>query len=137
MLAPFTPRAAWAAAAAVLLTACATAPPRRVSSSATERLCIDRRDINMIRALDESHAFVKVRAGWFYMLTVDRKTCAGLALARTIAIVEATTRVCGDGQSLLAFSEPTIGPMRCRIEAIDAVADMNAARDLIESRREQ
>ena len=76
---------------------------------------------------------MKVRAGHFYLLSVD-KACAGLKLARAIAIVEATTRVCGDGFSFLSFEDPVGGPMRCRLERIDPVADQNAAEDLIRSR---
>ena len=121
-------------AVSVVLGGCASAPPQRNSSN-PERLCIDRRDINTIRALDEHHVFVKVSAGRFFLLAVER-SCAGLRLARSIAIVEATSRVCGDGHSMISFADPTVGVMRCRIEAIDSVADQNAAMDLIESRRE-
>lgn len=121
-------------AVSVVLGGCASAPARRDSSN-PERLCIDRRDINTIRALDDHHVFVKVSAGRFFMLTVE-DTCAGLRLARSIAIVEATSRVCGDGHSLISFAEPIAGAMRCRIETIDSVADQNAAMDLIDSRRE-
>ena len=122
-------------AVAVLAGGCASAPAQRQSSSA-DRLCIDRRDINTSRALDDHHVFVKVSAERFFMLTVD-KTCAGLGLARSIAIVEATSRVCGDGSTLISFAEPTIGTLRCRVTALDAVADRNAAMDLIEARRER
>jgi hypothetical protein len=117
--------------AALAAGACASAPARRASEG--ERVCIDRRDINTIRALDDRHAFVKVRAGHFHLLTVD-KTCRGMSLARSIGIMEATTRVCGDGFSFLAFEEPTVGSMSCRIERIEPVADQNAAEELIRSR---
>ena len=123
------------AAVSVFVGGCATAPAQRDSSS-PDRPCIDRRDINTIRALDDQHVLVKVSADRFFMLTVDR-TCAGLGLARSIAIVEATSRVCGDGNSLISFAEPTIGTMRCRVTALDAVADRNAAMDLIDARRER
>ena len=116
---------------AALVAACASAPARRATEG--EKVCIDPRDINSIRALDDRHAFVKVRAGHFHLLTVD-ETCRGMALARSIGIVEATTRVCGDGFSFLAFEEPTVGSMRCRIERIEPVADRNAAEELIRSR---
>jgi len=128
-----SPRASFAAGpmvAAFVAAACASAPARRATE---EKVCIDRRDINSIRALDDRHALVKVRAGHFHLLTVD-KTCRGMALARSIGIMEATTRVCGDGFSLLAFEEPTVGSMRCRIERIEPVADQSAAEELIRSR---
>ena len=117
--------------AALVAFGCASVPPRKTTEG--EKVCIDRRDINSIRALDDDHAFVKVRAGNFYLLTVD-KTCAGMKLARAIAIVEDTTRFCGDGFSFLAFEDPTVGAMRCRVERIEPVADQNAAEELIRSR---
>lgn len=119
------------ASAAIVLGGCASTPAKRASR--TDRVCINRAEINMIRALDDGHAFVKVSAGSFYMFTLDKR-CTGLALARTITIADATTRVCGDGDSLLSFDYPAVGAMRCRIEKIDSVPDMNAALELIESR---
>jgi hypothetical protein len=123
------------AALALALAGCASAPPSRSGSNPAnpERLCIDRRDINVIRALDDRHALVKVGADKYFLLTVDR-ACNGMSLARSIGIVEATSRICGDGTSLLSFAEPTVGMMRCSIEMLDAVADRNAAVDLIRSR---
>jgi len=119
------------AVAAVTIGGCASLPAAKGSTA--ESVCVNKRDINSISALDDQHAFVKVSAGRFYLVTVD-KACRGLAVARAIAIVDATARVCGDGLTLLSFENPTVGPMRCRIEGIDSVADKNAARDLIESR---
>jgi hypothetical protein len=119
------------AVAAVVLGGCASLPAEKGSKA--ERVCMNRREINSISALDDQHAFVKVSASRYYLFTVDNR-CTGLRLARTIAIVDATTRVCGDGLTLLSFDYPAVGPMRCRIEGIDSVPDMNAARELIESR---
>jgi hypothetical protein len=98
-----------------------------------ERVCVNRREINTIRALDDQHAFVKLSAGRHYMFTLD-KSCREFHLARKIAISEGSGRVCPDGLTLLSFELPAVGPMRCRVEAIDAVADQDAARQLIESR---
>lgn len=100
-----------------------------------ERVCFNKREVNSIRALDEGHVFAKLSAERFYMLTVD-KACRGLELARQIALDATRSRICGDATTLLTFEEPTVGLMRCRIERIDAVKDMAAARDLIDTRRE-
>ena len=99
-----------------------------------ERVCVNRREINTIRALDDGHLFVKLSASRFYLFTVD-KVCQGLKQARTIAIEASRTRVCGDGLSLISFEFPAVGPTRCRIEKIDRVADQEAAQELIEARR--
>ena len=97
------------------------------------RLCVNRREINTIRALDDRHAFVKLSAGRHYLFTLD-KTCRDFRLARKVAISNGAGRVCADGLTLLSFEVSTVGPMRCRIEGIDPVADEAAARELIEER---
>jgi hypothetical protein len=107
--------------------------PAAEEGSKAKRVCINRREINTIRALDDQHALVKLGASRHYLLTMDNG-CRGLRLARQIAIADAITRVCGDGLTLLSFDYPAVGPMRCRIEGIDSVPDKNAAWELIESR---
>ena len=98
-----------------------------------ERLCLNRREINVIRALDDRHAFAKLSAGRHYLFTLD-KTCRDFRLARKVAISNGARRVCADGLTLLSFELPGVVPTRCRIEGIDPVADEAAARELIEER---
>jgi hypothetical protein len=104
--------------------------------SEPEKVCIRKAEINVVRALDDEHVGVKLGASRFYLLTVARP-CNGLNEARAIAFEGTATRVCDDGSSLLSFEYPTVGPMRCRVERIEPVADMNAARALIESRAKE
>jgi hypothetical protein len=119
------------ACAAVVLGGGASAPAKRASES--EKVCINRREINAISALDDRHAFVKVSASQFYLATLD-KSCREFGVARTIVIERSRVRVCGDGNTLLSFEVPTVGAMRCRIEQLESVANKAEARDLIESR---
>jgi hypothetical protein len=98
-----------------------------------DRVCVNRREINTIRALDDKHAFVKLSAGRHYLFTLE-KSCQEFRLARKIAISDGTGRVCADGLTLLSFELPAVAPMRCRIEGIDAVPDQNAAQELIGAR---
>jgi hypothetical protein len=92
--------------------------------------CINTREINVMSPLDDKHVFVKAGASRHYLFAMDAK-CPGLALARRIAVWERATRVCGDGFSLLAFEEPAVGSVRCRIQSITAVEDKGAALALI------
>ena len=101
--------------------------------SKTKKVCINRREISSIRGLDDQHAFVKLGSSRHYLLTVDN-ACRGLKLARTITLSEGSSRICGDGLTLLSFEYPMVGPMRCRVDLIDSVPDMDAALELIESR---
>jgi hypothetical protein len=125
-----TPLVGLAAAAAVLV---GSAGLGAGDDPKAKRLCVNRREINTIRALDDQHALVKLSASRHYLFTLD-KSCRELRLARKIAISDGTGRVCGDGLTLLSFEQPAVGPTRCRIEGIDAVPDESAARELIQSR---
>jgi hypothetical protein len=99
-----------------------------------KRVCIDKRDISAISSLDDRHAFVKLRASHFYLLTLD-KACSRFKLARQITISDAW-RVCNDGLTLLSFQYPAEGTIRCRIEGLDSVVDKEMALALIKSRAE-
>lgn len=120
-----------ALACAVVLSGDAGTKPR----STADTVCIKRREINAISALDARHALVRLGAGRYALLSVD-KACRELRWARKIGLDGRAARVCGDGISLLSFEEPGAGPTRCRIEKIDSVADRSEALDLIESRAE-
>ncbi len=121
------------ALAVAVLAGCAAGKPYPRASD-PDKVCVDRRSINAISALDERHAFVKASAADFYLLTMD-ESCREFELARRIEIAETGARVCGDGATLLSFETPTVGPMRCRIEALEPVASKAEALDRIESRR--
>jgi Family of unknown function (DUF6491) len=108
--------------------------PGTADDPKAERVCVNRREVNTIRALDDQHALVKLSAGRHYMFTVD-KGCQDLHLARKVAISDGTGRVCADGMTLLSFELPGTGPMRCRIDGIDPVESEDAARELIRSRQ--
>ena len=100
-----------------------------------ERVCVKRREINAITALDDRHAMARLSAGRLYLFTLD-EACRGLRPARRVSLERPASRICGDGMSLLSFEEPGVGPTRCRIEKIDAVASKDEALELIDSRVE-
>lgn len=105
---------------------------RAAEPSKTKKDCVNKREINVMRPLDDKHVFVKVGANHNYLFTTEDR-CHGLHLARTLSIWEGSTRVCADGSSLLAFSDPTVGDMRCRIAKIESVKDLAAAMEMIEA----
>ena len=120
------------AAAAVLLGSCASRPALR--QAAQDDTCLRVREINAIRPLDDRHAFVRLGASRFYLLTLE-PSCRDLERARAIAVEGSVTRVCGDGTALLGFETLSAGRMRCRVEAIERVPDEEAARERIDSGR--
>jgi hypothetical protein len=113
---------------AVVLAGCASVPATERSKA--KRGCITTREINAMRSLDDRHVFVKLSADRNYLLTMEGQ-CPGLRLARKLAIWESTARVCEGGVSLLAFEDPAVGEMRCRIAKIDSVRDRTEALERI------
>ena len=93
------------------------------------RDCFNTREINVMRSLDDKHVFVKAGTSRNYLLTMD--ACPGLGAARKLQVFEATSRVCGDGTSLLSFEVPATGAMRCRVAKVDSVKDRAEAEDRI------
>jgi len=120
-------------ALAALVLAAGTGAPAEQESKADKTSCINKREINVIRALGDEHVFVKLSASRCYLLTVG-KPCLDLHSARAIAIEGTRTRVCDGGSDLIVFEYPSLGPTHCRIEKIESVADLNAARELVDSR---
>jgi len=119
------------AGAAIILGGCASAPATKESSQGGN--CINTRQINAIRPLDDEHLYVRVSASQHQLFTVDQP-CNGLRLARRITIADAATRVCGDGTTLISFDYPAAGAVRCRIRRLDPVADRAEAMELVEAR---
>lgn len=119
------------AAGALVLASCASTPAKGGSSQGRE--CINTREINSITPLDDQHLFVRVSASRHQLFTVD-PPCNGLRLARAISIADAARRVCSDGTTLIAFRDPTVGNVRCRIRRLDPVASKAEALELIEAR---
>jgi hypothetical protein len=92
------------------------------------RDCINRREINTLRALDDKHVYVKASASRHYLITMEDR-CQGLAEARRLEVFEASARVCAGGTSLLAFEHPAAGPMRCRVSTIETVKSLADAEE--------
>ena len=115
---------------AVVLAGCASATAAEAPKTKTD--CVIKREINVMRPLDDKHVFVKASADRNYLFTMGAQ-CPGLSRARRLAISDSSTRVCEGGVSMLTFEEPGVSPMRCRIETITPVRDRNAALDLVAS----
>jgi hypothetical protein len=109
------------------------ASPATAETPKAKKDCVVKREINVIRALDDKHVYVKVAADDHYLFTLDTQ-CPGLSSARTVALSgDSPTRVCEGGVSMITFELPGTAPMRCRIEAITRVKSKEAAEELIAS----
>jgi hypothetical protein len=117
---------ALAVVAVVLEGAFAGVPPAFAAKARKD--CINRREINIMRPLDDKHVYVKASASRHYLITMEDR-CQGLAEARRLEVFEASSRLCGAGTSLLAFEHATAGPMRCRVRAIEPVKSLADAEE--------
>jgi len=90
--------------------------------------CIYQREISTLRALDDKHVYIRASASRHYLVTMEAR-CQGLGDARKVEVFEPTSRVCGEGTSLLSFVDPAAGPMRCRIATIEQVKSLADAED--------
>lgn len=100
---------------------------RAAEKARKRRHCINKGEINVMRSLDDKHVFVRASSERSFLLTLD--PCPGLRDARSLQIVEASTRICADGTSLLSFSLPATGSMRCRVDKIEPVRDLADAEE--------
>ena len=115
------------------LAGCASGPS--TERSVEDRTCIRVSAVDSFDALDDQHVVVEAIGDDHYLLTLQ-PPCNGLSFASGITFAETLDRVCGDGTSWLTFTDPGVGPKRCRILDIEPVADASAARELIERRGE-
>jgi uncharacterized protein DUF6491 len=116
------------ALAALLQAGLAAVPPAAAAAAKAKKDCIYRREITTLRALDDKHVYVKAGSSRHYLVTMDGR-CQGLGEARRLEVIEASSRVCPDGTSLMAFEHPGAGPMRCRIGTIEAVKGLADAEE--------
>jgi Family of unknown function (DUF6491) len=100
----------------------------RASAGKTRKDCIYKREITTLRSLDDKHVYVKASSSHHYLMTMDGR-CQGLSEARQLEVVEDSTRVCGQGTSMVAFRHPLAGPMRCHISTIETVKDLADAEE--------
>ncbi len=85
--------------------------------------------------IDDSFVYLSGRRNQHYLLTMQR-SCSGLRNARGIAISNQINRICSNSFGAITYRDfDTV--VRCGIRQIEAVADKDAARALVERRRDQ
>jgi len=100
-----------------------------------EPACFNVRDIDNFDALDDSFVYISGRRNQHYLLTMQR-SCFGLRSARGIAISNHINRVCSNTFGEITYRDiNTVA--KCGIRQIEAVADKDAARALVERRKDQ
>ncbi len=100
-----------------------------------EPACFNVRDINNFDPLDDSFVYIAGRRNQHYLLTMQR-SCFGLRNARGIAISNQINRICSNSFGEITYRDfDTV--VKCGIRQIEAVADKDAARALVERRKDQ
>lgn len=114
--------------------ACTSAP---TGGSAADRSDVGQACFNVDRvrsysALHERYVYVRVGRDEHYLLTLDA-TYIGLPFATGIGISGSFRRVCSDSGAMLTFAD-SVRQARARIVRVEAVADRDAARELVARR---
>ena len=108
----------------------------QTQAAESERVCVFARDIDNFDALDNRHVYVEGRRDQQYLFSLD-PGCFGLRSANVIAISDTTSRVCSNSFGRLTYREAGTGLRYCRIRDIEVVADKDAARALVQARKDE
>ena len=100
-----------------------------------EPACFSVRDINNFDPLNDSFVYVSGRRDQHYLLTMQH-ACFGLRNARGIAISNQMNRIGSNSFGEISYRDvDTV--VKCGIRQIEAVVDKDAARALVERRKDQ
>ncbi len=101
---------------------------------ATERVCVNKRNINSFDAIDDEHVYIKATGNNHYLFTMQRR-CFGLRSAQGIGIKDTMSRVCSGGFGEIVYRD--MGRVQsCRIDTIESVASKEDAKGLVKDRKE-
>ena len=106
------------------------------AADSNERVCLNSRALRDFDAIDDRHVVVREGSSRYYLLTMARR-CIDLRDARTIAISDATSRVCSDGFSEIIYRDRISRRLdKCRIDTIEAVESEEDAEAIVAARKE-
>ena len=112
---------------------CSSTDTTADESSSTDKVCVSVRTIDSFASISDREIFVTARTKDSYVFTV-MGVCQGLRSANAIAVADSMGRICSDGFGRVVFRD--MGRKQsCRVKSIDAVAGLDEAKALAESRK--
>ncbi|MDZ7644577.1 MAG: DUF6491 family protein [Woeseiaceae bacterium] len=121
-------------AAAMLAAGCAMQEsPEPAATAASDRICLNVRSITGFSPLTDRELAVSAIGQEHYLFTVVG-VCPGLRDAHTVAVSDATSRICNDGFGEITFDDPAYGRQSCRVRMIERVGSTGEARAIADGR---
>lgn len=118
---------------AVVASATVLAGCRSAGTENDRRDCLTIRAVQEYVALDDHHVFIDAGGRDEYLLTLEAR-CNSLGFAHGLTLSDPTGRVCADGTSFLRYTLAGAEARQCRVINVEPVADLEAAKALLESR---
>ncbi len=102
---------------------------------ATERVCVNRRNIHSFDAIDDQHVYIKANGNNHFLFTMQRR-CFGLRGANGIGVKDTMSRGCSGGFGEIVDHDMKRRLESCRIDTIERVASKDDAEGLVNDRKE-
>lgn len=127
----------FAVAMIVTLSGCAGTSEQRADESvgASQRVCVNVRNINSFDSIDDRHIYVKALGQQRHFLFTMHGGCTGLSSAHTIAVRDTFNQVCSNSFGEVIYRDMGRGLESCRIRDIEAVASKDDAEGLVKDRK--
>ena len=102
---------------------------------ATERVCVNKRNINSFDAIDDEHVYIKATGNKHFLFTMRRR-CIGLRNAQGIGIKDTMSSVCSGSFGEIVYRDTGRRLESCGIDTIERVASRDDAEGLVEDRKQ-
>jgi hypothetical protein len=115
---------------------CATSSEEVVDDSldAAERVCVRVKSISSFDAIDNEHIYIKATGNEHFLFTLYGG-CLELRSAHGIAVKDTFSSVCSNSHGEIIYRDMGRGLQSCRIRNVEAVANKDDARGLVEERK--
>jgi hypothetical protein len=105
------------------------------AEEATERVCVNKRNINSFDAIDDEHVYIKATGNKHFLFTM-RHHCFGLRNAQGIGIKDTMSSVCSGSFGEIVYRDMGRRLESCGIDTIERVASRDDAKGLVEDRKQ-
>jgi hypothetical protein len=92
------------------------------------------RSINSFDAIDDGHIYIRAKSNEHYLFTLYGG-CSGLRSAHGIAVKDTFSSECSNSHGEIIYRDMGRGLESCRIRNVEAVANQDDARGLVEERK--
>lgn len=99
------------------------------------KMCVSARNIRSFNAIDDQHIYASAYGSNKHFLITMQRRCLGLRSANSIAVNDATSRVCSNSFGAIIYRQMGRGTETCNIDTVEAIASREDAWGLVDERR--